>query len=111
MPDEMFMTLPERETLAKAIETISIDFKVLAEEILENAANLERNRELFEERVRDVVDLTRAAERFVEGRPLSVAFGAPGDWGYDHPIGKALAALYRMQKSVAKSEAACASSA
>jgi hypothetical protein len=29
--------------------------------------------------------------RIVEGKPVERAFGAPGDWGYEHPIGRALA--------------------
>jgi len=28
--------------------------------------------------------------RIVAGMELSKAFGPPGDWGYEHPIGKAL---------------------
>lgn len=30
--------------------------------------------------------------RIVEGKPVERAFGSPGDWGYNHPIGRALAA-------------------
>jgi len=28
--------------------------------------------------------------RIVAGADMAKAFGAPGDWGYEHPIGKAL---------------------
>lgn len=39
----------------------------------------------------DTCELLRVLARVVEGRPLSRAFGAPGDWGYNTPIGEALA--------------------
>lgn len=39
----------------------------------------------------DTVELLRVLARMIEGRTLESAFGAPGDWGYDSPIGKALA--------------------
>jgi len=41
---------------------------------------------------RDNAELLRVLARVVEGQPVVRAFGAPGDWGYSHPIGKALAA-------------------
>jgi hypothetical protein len=43
---------------------------------------------------RDVAELGRVLANIIEGKPLDRAFGAPGDWGYDHPIGQALAACY-----------------
>jgi hypothetical protein len=43
---------------------------------------------------RDAAELGRVLANIIEGKPLDRAFGAPGDWGYDHPIGKALAAYY-----------------
>jgi hypothetical protein len=39
----------------------------------------------------DLAALCRVLERIVDGRPLRQAFGSPGDWGYNTPIGKALA--------------------
>lgn len=39
----------------------------------------------------DVCELLRVLDRIVRGRPIDKAFGAPGDWGYEHPIGMALA--------------------
>ena len=39
----------------------------------------------------DIADLIRVLRRIVVGIPIGRAFGAPGDWGYDTPIGKALA--------------------
>ena len=39
----------------------------------------------------DVAELIRVLARVVEGKPLAKSFGAPGDWGYSTPIGKALA--------------------
>jgi len=40
----------------------------------------------------DVSELLLVLARVIEGQPLDKAFGAPGDWGYSKPIGKALAA-------------------
>ena len=40
----------------------------------------------------DDSELLRVLARIVEGIPVERAFGSPGDWGYNHPIGKALAA-------------------
>ena len=37
----------------------------------------------------------RIAEHCEEIEKLHRELGAPGDWGYDTPAGKALAALYR----------------
>jgi hypothetical protein len=42
----------------------------------------------------DAKDLVRAFARMVGGCSLRAAFGSPGDWGYNTPIGKALAKVY-----------------
>lgn len=44
--------------------------------------------------LRDSSELLRVLARMVTGRTLYQAFGAPGDWGYETPIGSALNALY-----------------
>jgi hypothetical protein len=38
-----------------------------------------------------VLALARIVERSTEPRVIGRAFGAPGDWGYNSPIGRALA--------------------
>lgn len=48
--------------------------------------------------LRESVELTGCLRRLVEGRTTAEihrAFGAPGDFGYETPIGEALAAVYR----------------
>ena len=35
-------------------------------------------------------ELSRVLARLVEGKPIAKAFGAPGDWGYETPVGAAL---------------------
>lgn len=40
----------------------------------------------------DSAELIRVLARLVEGKELHKSFGAPGDWGYSNPIGKAIAA-------------------
>ena len=42
-------------------------------------------------------ELLRVLARIIEGKPLHVAFGAPGDFGYETPIGAALYRYYREQ--------------
>lgn len=41
--------------------------------------------------INDTAELVRVLARVVEGKPTERAFGAPGDWGYETPIGRALA--------------------
>jgi hypothetical protein len=38
----------------------------------------------------DVRYLLKTLAHIVEGMPIEKAFGSPGDWGYDTPIGDAL---------------------
>lgn len=38
----------------------------------------------------DVKELLHVLARIVGGKPIHLAFGAPGDWGYETPIGDAL---------------------
>jgi hypothetical protein len=47
--------------------------------------------------LREAIELTRCLRRLVaESAPDQIhrAFGAPGDFGYEHPIGDALAVVY-----------------
>lgn len=48
--------------------------------------------------LREAVELARVARRLLWGRvgvrEVHAAFGAPGDWGYETEIGRALATLY-----------------
>jgi hypothetical protein len=39
----------------------------------------------------DNAELLVVLARVVEGKELARAFGSPGDWGYSHPVGRALA--------------------
>lgn len=48
--------------------------------------------------LREAVEVARCARRLTRGRTLHEihkAFGAPGDFGYETPIGDALARTYR----------------
>lgn len=50
--------------------------------------------------LRESVELTRCLRRLTQGRTIAElhsAFGAPGDFGYDTPIGAALARVYQGQ--------------
>lgn len=42
------------------------------------------------ESLRDAKDLLGVLAGIVDGKPVEKAFGSPGDWGHDTPIGKAL---------------------
>lgn len=81
----------------------------LAEHEREARVAIERLRDLVTDETEDEVhsvarhlrgsiDLVSCLRRFLPGRTLREihdAFGAPGDWGYETPIGDALARLYR----------------
>ena len=72
--------------------------KILAERIRCIADDLDASseyREHFHE-----AELIRVLARLVEGKSLQQAFGAPGDWGYQHPIGNALALPPAENKSI-----------
>lgn len=43
----------------------------------------------------DEAELLRVLARILEGKSVDQAFGSVGDWGYSHPVGKALAAALR----------------
>lgn len=45
----------------------------------------------------DTAELLAALRRILLGKSVDAAFGAPGDWGYDTPIGKALAAVVPLE--------------
>ena len=38
----------------------------------------------------DTMELVCVLQRILRGKPVLKAFGAPGDWGYETPIGSAL---------------------
>jgi hypothetical protein len=39
---------------------------------------------------KDVAELALVLARLLDGKPALRAFGAPGDWGYDTPMGEAV---------------------
>lgn len=52
--------------------------------------------------LREAVELVRCLRRLLDGRDvleIHRAFGAPGDFGYETPIGEALAKTYRGVKT------------
>lgn len=56
---------------------------------------------------REAVELIGCLRRLVPGRTtreVHAAFGAPGDFGYETPIGQALAAVYREAASAKADE-------
>lgn len=82
-----------------------MDTKGLAAALRNKAAEV-RNVNVTTERddqvLRDAADLLRVLASIADSNHLARAFGAPGDWGYDTAIGKALAIshLVRACKSV-----------
>ncbi|UWZ84622.1 hypothetical protein [Occallatibacter riparius] len=50
----------------------------------------------------DAGELLVVLARIVEGKDVERAFGRPGDWGYSHPIGRALAAREDSEREAAK---------
>lgn len=68
--------------------------KSLATAVRKKAAEL-RNVDVTtaqeDQTLRDAAELICVLARVAEGKPMAKAFGAPGDWGYETPIGEALA--------------------
>lgn len=58
----------------------------LADAIISLMASLPGN----ESQDNDVRGLLRTLASAIKGRPILESFGAPGDWGYNTPIGSAL---------------------
>jgi hypothetical protein len=48
-----------------------------------------------ERAIKDVAELARVLARILDGKSVYHAFGAPGDWGYERPLGNALALMYQ----------------
>jgi hypothetical protein len=72
----------------------SEDAIVLLADLTDNLPAAERATQTL----REAVELVRCLRRLVPGRSVQEihrAFGAPGDFGYETPIGAALARLYR----------------
>lgn len=44
--------------------------------------------------LRDSSELIRVLARLLAGKTVHQAFGAPGDWGYETPLGQAVYELY-----------------
>ena len=68
-------------------QTLAIAVRRHADVLMEIETHDAREDQLL----RDAIELVRVLARTIEGKPLPVAFGAPGDWGYETPIGAALA--------------------
>jgi len=72
-----------------------MDAKGLAEAVRELGKTLsevaEATREPFDAELDTAKYLLDVLAHVVEGKTVARAFGAPGDWGYGTPIGKALA--------------------
>ena len=60
------------------------DIKETCKEILYDA-------DIDNQEVTDGIFLLSVLANIVDGKPIAQAFGSPGDWGYNTPIGKALA--------------------
>ncbi len=78
--------------------TNELDWTPLAAVLRERADKLADDPETCVKR-RDEIALFKALARILEGRSFYHAFGAPGDWGYGKPIGKALQTIYRGQRA------------
>lgn len=64
--------------------------KLLAEHLRERAEKLLAREPRLEDDF-DNAELIVVLARLLEGKTFYKSFGAPGDWGYSNPIGKALA--------------------
>ena len=53
--------------------------------------------------LREAAELICVLSRIIDGQSVYRAFGAPGDWGYQYPLGNALSLLYHHNSDVANS--------
>ena len=58
-------------------------------EIIDEGENIPEIEALSDD-LRDVKELLIVLAHVVDGKTIAQAFGSPGDWGHDTPIGKAL---------------------
>lgn len=86
-------TNPEPDNHHRDTETQR--YAKLAQLLREQADTFGSKQEISRADVSDVTELIRVLARLLEGKTIYKAFGAPGDWGYSNPIGKALAEAYR----------------
>lgn len=91
--------MAEQSALERAIRTRELEY-VTALDRLESYAPEEMENEARAQAMllREAIELVRCLRRLTRGRSpdeLHAAFGAPGDFGYETPIGDALARTYR----------------
>lgn len=75
----------EIRRLIEEAHPATLDIGAMSNELRKRAYQL-RNTQMLA----DDGELLLTLARIVEGMPVEKAFGAPGDWGYEHPIGRAL---------------------
>ncbi len=88
------------KTLITAIEKSEREYSAALERLRDLDKDGEANTEAHQ--LREAIELVRCLRRLLNGRTVNEvykAFGAPGDFGYDTPIGDALARLYRSEGS------------
>ena len=68
-----------------------MDRRKVADAILDHAKRVRQSEPARDEDA-DTAYLLKALARIITGDSIESAFGAPGDWGYNTPIGQALAA-------------------
>jgi hypothetical protein len=92
-----------RKAILGVAATVETTYRRL--EDIESGGEFQQQRGL-----RHAYELILTLGRLVDGKSLHDAFGAPGDWGYDTPMGQALYAHYS-QPSTAEVSAARARNA
>lgn len=86
------------ESLQEALATRQKQYRDAVDRILDHVENDPGAYDAARLLRREAVELVGCLRRLVEwSSPAAIhhAFGAPGDFGYDTPIGDALAKLYR----------------
>ena len=75
------------KSLSMALRNKATELSSVAAELGEVDATTAKQ----DQTLRDASELICVLARMGEGKPMNKAFGAPGDWGYETPIGQALA--------------------
>lgn len=75
---------------SESTKTESMNMSKLSDTLREHADRIQKHQPRRDDDM-DNAELVRVLARMVEGKSAQDAFGAPGDWGYSNPIGRAIA--------------------
>lgn len=82
--------------LSKAIRAEADKVSHVRYELRDSSDDSERDGRLYRD-LDQSAELVRVLARIIEGKSIHEAFGSPGDFGYETPVGAALYRFYSQQ--------------